>query len=79
MRYTADVSAPYYVELRVYTTKDALNTAPDQRYKKTLTTLKVQLNTEDTEWGYLQKLLRSVKTEKFIGNSTFYSDKITFK
>lgn len=70
------LEGPYYVETRVYSTKDALATSPDQRYTKALVTLKAQLDPENDEWEDLRRFLKTVKTTLFANSEpVFYADK----
>lgn len=79
VRRSASLSGAYYVEVRAYTTSDALKTPPLDRYKKALLTAKVQLNTGTAEWHDLQKLMRSIKKLFEDREPVFYSNKINIK
>lgn len=79
VRRAADFQGAYYVEVRVYSTSDALKSPPEQRYKKALVTLKAQLNTESREWRDLQKFMKNTKLLFGDTEPMFYSNKISFK
>ncbi|XP_028161966.1 uncharacterized protein LOC114353964 [Ostrinia furnacalis] len=79
VRRTVPLEGAYYVEVRVYNTRDALKTPPADRYKKTLHTLKVQLNTETSQWRDLQKFMKTAKKLFEDREPIFYNNKINFK
>ncbi|XP_063824255.1 uncharacterized protein LOC135088527 isoform X2 [Ostrinia nubilalis] len=73
----AQLSGRYYAELRLYSTRDALDTRPETRYTKALVTLKLQLDPDQPEWDLLQKFLRRAKTTYFADSvPVFYNNKI---
>lgn len=61
----AALRGEYYVEVRVYTTKEAQAAKPEERYKKALVTLKAQLDPEHPEFELLQNFLRNAKNNLF--------------
>ncbi|KAL0861806.1 hypothetical protein ABMA27_009279 [Loxostege sticticalis] len=79
VRRAAPLDGAYYVEVRVYSTSDALKTLPAERYKKALLTAKVQLNTDTSEWHDLQKFMKSLKKLFEDREPVFYSNKVNIK
>lgn len=79
VRRAAPLDGAYYVEVRVYSTSDALKTLPAERYKKALLTAKVQLNTGTSEWHDLQKFMKSLKKLFEDREPVFYSNKVNIK
>lgn len=79
VRRVNQLNGAYYTEVRVYNTRDASKTPPEERYKKALVTLKVQLNPNTSEWRDLQKFMKNIKLLFDNQEPVFYSNKINFK
>lgn len=79
LRRQLPLSGEFYVELRVYNTTDAETQKADERWKKALVTLKVQLNDDSEQWAALQSFVQSSSSIFEEVEHTYYSDKIQFK
>lgn len=76
VRRVAELCGDYYIELRVYPTRDVVAVKSEERWKKALLTLKAQVNTDSPEWNDLQKFIRSAKEMFSDSEPIFYSNKI---
>lgn len=79
VRRTATLTGPYYVEVKVYDTSEAASSRPDERWKKTLVSLKAQLKTDSSQWDKLQVFMRGAHKLFEDSEPVYYSDKINFK
>lgn len=66
----------FYVEVKVYRTSDAASTRPEERWRKALTSLKIQMNPDGDEWSQLQGFFKTIRKSMndvepvFFGNKT---------
>lgn len=73
----ARITGPYYVEVRVYLTRDALKAKREERYKKSLTTVKLQLADDSPEFAALQKFMKSCHKRFSDKEPVFYCEQNT--
>lgn len=70
------VDGEFYVEVKVYRTSDAASTRPEERWRKALTSLKIQMNPDGDEWRQLQVFFKTIRKSMndvepvFFGNKT---------
>ncbi|XP_073954249.1 uncharacterized protein [Choristoneura fumiferana] len=65
----------FYVDIKVYKTSDALSTSREERWKKALTSLKLQTNPDSTEWKQLQAFFNTTRELMKDTKSIFFADK----
>lgn len=78
VRRVADIEGDYFVELRVYHSRDA-TVRNEDRWKKALLALKLQIDGDSVEWQHLQQFTKAAKRKFRDAEAKFYSDKINFK
>lgn len=78
VRRTADVSGDFFVELKVYCTKEIADTPRQERWKKAQVALKLQLSRDSTYWNELQKFVRRSHEAFASSEACYFSDNIHF-
>lgn len=79
VRRQAVLSGEFYVDIKVYAKSDVISIPREDRWRKALVALKVQLDRGSVQWNALQKFMQ--RAHDLFNNTepTYFSDNIDFK